>query len=259
MPSGESELYYENPHPDVLVRERKCVVRLRARRSGSIVTLKSTTTCAVYGPDGVKVADATCTVDTDGSILGSVAAADLPATLGIGAGYQLYWSPVENTGTVAQPSIDRECYLALRPLYCPVSDADFEIRYPGISTKLLTGASITHFGGFIDAAFAQAMRELTLRGLWPHQVKSQWSLFLPILEDALANTWSWAYSKSRDQSHQSLAEKHRRAAGAAWGALATTLDRDDDGRPDDPEHMESGAVVLHVNAAPYRTFQSNRW
>ncbi len=241
--SGETTYSFENPHPDVWVRARDNPVSLYCWRNG-VQVQPTACTLEIYTPASSDAAEAPTVIPGTPSTA-TIDAATLPATMGLGAGFQMLWKPT--LGTVR--TVDREAWLALRPLYNPLAGDHLERMYPGI-TNHLTGTGKTTFQWLVDEVHAEGINEITLRGLWPHQVKSQWSLLKPYRHELASKAFRWFFWKSSDQKFASLADKHTQLAANAWDEFATALDQDDDGRPDDPEALHAGATVVHACAAP---------
>ena len=251
--SGETSYSFENPHPDVLVRARDTQVALYCWKDGAQVQ-PSACDLEVYTPESSDAA-ATPAVVLGTPSLATVTAATLPSTLSPGAGFQLLWKP---TLDGVQHLVDREAWLAVRPLYNPLSINHLEGMYPGITAKL-TGSGKTSFDWLVVEVHAEGVVEITQRGLWPHQVKSQWSLLKPYRHMLAAKAFRWMFWRSRDQTMAALAEKHESLAAAAWSEFASALDRDGDGRPDDPEALHAGSTIVHACAAPHTTLQRHRF
>jgi hypothetical protein len=257
-PSGETAYSYDLARPDVLVQGRQSVAKLTVRLNGAIVALNNTTACKLYDLGGTLLATATVAI-ASGSAYATFSAAMLPSTLAIGSGYQLVWSPVLDSGTgISLPDVDRQCFLALRPFYVTVSVVDLLAIDASLLTRMAS-KGFTTLQTWIDAAAVEACRKMSMLGLWPHQVKSQWSCHNPILFDAYSRVCWQMFQWSHEAVYQTSATHYARKAESAWAEMKTTLDRDDDGLPDDDESLEGLRQVLHVNPAPRSYRLSSRW
>ncbi len=175
----------------------------------------------------------------------SIDAVDLPTSLSFGAGYRMIWDVTHADGDTPE-RIPVAVYLARYSLMCPVAQSDLEAEYPDIGSML--GPDVAHLQSFLGAAWSDVLRSMSNDGLWPHEVVDVDRLFTWVRELAFEKVWRNAMV--HQPSYASHYEAHRDAARAAKAAMRTRVDRDQDGIPDDDDHVGTGLGLLRPSIAP---------
>jgi hypothetical protein len=236
--------------PDLLVRARVNVVGVEVEVDGSI-PLISAATVSLLKPDGTSVITAAAATISLGTATYSIPAATLPATMApIGEGWQLVWG-IE-IGGVAQPIIDREAALILRPLHPVIDDTDLEDSYPDISRDR---GSVPSLHRWRVEAWKRIIGRLIQTGHISYQIKSGWVFREPHIEATLWLFYRWlAKNQPASGDWLELSNQHRDNYHAAWDQMNFTVDRDNDGRPDNPNQRQAARRALHINGAPGRIY-----
>lgn len=241
--NGETPISFPTVGPDIFRHNQKNRIRMDPSQDGSPVTVTSGTV-TVYSPNGTAIVNAQAvTPDSTGAyydIAAGVLDKDL-ANIELGVGWQEVWS-LTIAGTVYD--VDRECALALRPLYPVTGDGDITGELP----------NYFRWTGYADgqAQRTAAFRELTRRWLREggatYVAKSQYEFFEPELYLQIAKGLR-NVGLDRDSAEMlDEAEKYQKRYEAAWVKIASTMDYDHDGRPDDPEVRSRPPSVIQRNA-----------
>lgn len=240
-PSGETTYTFRSSAPDVLQRGRQNTVSMRVYHSGAEVT-PATWTFSLLDPGGTEIASANGTSSVASA---TVEAAELPATVATGEGYQEVWV----IGITAGPTltVDREAAVGVRPIYPVVTDLDLSASYPDLAQ--IRGVSLSSLQGFLDEAWKRIVYRWIVAGGLTYQVKSAWVFREPHIELTMSLFFGFlAKSQQGRGSYMELAEKHTAAFERAWRQMSHTLDIDGDGRVDDTGRRKGG-TLLHPNAA----------
>lgn len=208
----------------VFARGRAVTTSIETRLGGSKVA-PSSGTYTLTAPDKTSVSTGAVTVASSVATY-TIAAVDLPTTLGYGGGYRERWKLTFSDGTVTEGQ--RPAYLAREPLYCPTTQADLEQQIPGLSSLL--GASTTDLQGWIDLAWGDTLERLIQGGQWPDAIVDVDGLAAGVRELALSYTLEAFAIASPDYADQ--ASFHRRRAESLLGSIRYRIDDDQDGYAD---------------------------
>ena len=243
--SGESLLSFRVAYPDVLQRGRANAVKLECYRDGSGYAGFTAATCTLYDPTGEVVSTGAASVSS-GVATYTIAALDLPATATLGEGYQLVWVC---TIDGVQRTVDREAAVAVRPISPSVAEPDLQALYPDLAQ--LRGPTLASLQGFIDEAWKQIVVRWISEGGLTYQVKSAYAFRAAHQHLALALFFRYAAKGQPARGNfLELADTHQNRFEAEWQRVSVTLDRDGDGRVDNPGTRSSSSAVLSVNAPP---------
>lgn len=236
--------------PDLIVRNRQNAVEVELEVDGAAPTIDSATV-SLLKPDGTAVVSNEAATVVGGRATYTIPAATLPSTLTpIGEGWQLVWSLT--IGGVAQPLIDREAALILRPLHPVITDVDLEDSYPDISRDRGSVASLLQWR---NEAWKRIIGRLIQTGHITYQIKSGWVFREAHIEATLWLFYRWlAKNQPASGDWMELANTHRDNYHAAYDRINFTVDRDNDGRPDNPNQRQAARRALHVNGAPTTTY-----
>ena len=110
--------------------------------------------------------------------------------------------------------------------------------------------------GFIDSAWDDIVRRWLREGgaWWP--IASPYVFFEAHRELTLSKLWRYIGKTNGNEVFVDLSEKHGREYARQFQAIATQYDRDQDGRVDDPDTLESRHGVISINTP---TAYSPRW
>lgn len=257
MSSGATQYSFWTPYPDMLQRGRGVRVQMPVWRDGAAVApTVDGSSYSLIAPDGTAVVDEEAISLVDDVATYDIDAAELPATLAYGPGYQQVWDLVLPDGSTR--TVDREASVCPRPLYPPCRDRDLLNEYPNLAT--LRGPTTPSFQTFIDQAWNDIVQRLWMEGRLPYQIKSAGAILLPHRELSLAKFFSHLHISAQRGNYETIAAKHEGRYGGFWSKITWTEDRNDDGRVDDPTERVGGATIVQVNAAPmYRRRTDPRW
>lgn len=244
-------------NPEVLQRGADNVIRLEAYEAGLLRT-PTPGTVALYDPAGLQVIAPVAFAVVDDVATYTIAAAALPVTLDLSPLYQLRWS-IDIGGTTYDQR--RECAVSLFKLYPVVSERDLVIgEYPDL-VKLLTPHNRT-LQPFLDKAWKKIIQKLWTVGRWPETMLSQsafqavheeWTYFL-IFKFLYRNT-----AGAGGGRWERLMDFHEAERDAAWSALASRIDHNHDGFPDEDSY-ESAGTLIQRNVHRYAGLPRNgRW
>jgi hypothetical protein len=109
------------------------------------------------------------------------------------------------------------------------------------------GNGRTNAQTFIDSAWNDIVRRWLREGgaWWP--VASPYVFFEAHRELTLSKLWRYIGKSNGNEVFVDLSEKHGREYARQFQAIATQYDRDQDGRIDDPDTLESRHGVISVN------------
>lgn len=252
QPSGETTYTFRSSAPDILQRGRQNTVSMRVYHSGAEIT-PATWTFSLLDPGGTEIASASGAASVASA---TVEAAELPATVQLGEGYQEVWTIAITGGPTL--TVDREAAVAVRPIAPVVTDLDLAAVYPDISA--IRGVSLASLQGFLDEAWKRIVYRWIVAGGLTYEVKSAWVFREPHIELTMSLFFGYlAKSQQGRGSYMELAEKHTAAFERAWRQMSHTLDIDGDGRVDDTSRRKGG-TILHPNAAARATLTRDpRW
>lgn len=245
--SGEVLYTFGTPYPDVLVRGRACKVKMPVYRDGaSVVPTITGSSFSLYAPDGTAIVDSQAITVVASVARLTIAAVDLPATLGLGEGYQERWTLVLADRT---ETVDREAALCVRPLYPVVSDNTLTARYSNLNRYLPQG--VTSWQTKIDAAWDEIVRRLAREGHLSYGVKSPDQLQEPhrlltmhyIFDD-------FAMTQRDAAAWRERAKEQRELYEAAWSPASWRYDDDLDGRVDDVSQRRGAGMVIQSGGSP---------
>jgi hypothetical protein len=242
--SGESSYSVRVTVPDVLQSDRSNAVALEVHFEGALVA-PSSGTFTLFAQGSTPVVDAQPV-----TISGSVARYTVPSsaldttTAGVefGDGWLEEWAltidGVEYTWT-------RPAALAKRPISPSVTDTDLLAEYPDLANYW--GSGRTNAQTFIDSSWQDIVRRWLREGgaWWP--VASPYVFFEAHRELVLAKLWRYIGKSDGNEVFVDLSEKHQREYNRQFQVIATQYDRDQDGRVDDPDTLESRYGVISIN------------
>lgn len=252
------EYTFETSRPMLYQRARRRVTRMPAYLEGALVAPEATSTFSLVAPDGTAIIDAQTVTIADSVAQYTVEAADLPATLALGEGYQEVWGldmPDEH-----HHEVDRSGALVLRPLVPVVSDQDLVRLYPTLAGDKPHG--VTSFQDQIDEAWTEILNTLTSRGMKPYLLKDAWAFKSAHVHLTLAILFrGYALAQAGRGNYLDLSVTEQKLFEAAWAGITSEVDANHDGRPDSPgQERHAAAGVIHVGGAPQRRrSRSAKW
>lgn len=244
--SGEVLYTFRTAYPDVLQVDRAQRVAFPVFRNGALVT-PSGGTFSLLAPDGTAIVDED-PIDVQDDVGGfDLTDVHLDSDLrSLGDGYQERCTLVLPDHSM---TIDRECCLALRPLYPVITDQDLIDEYPTLRQQL--GTAATSFQSWIDAGFKRIVARLVMEGQITYSIKSAWAFRIPHMELAAGLFWRHRGAQPNGAAFLAIAQDHMKAYEAAWSSISWTSDQDHDGRVDDPTQRRAPASgIVHINQSP---------
>ncbi len=251
--SGETNYSVRVTVPDVLQNGRDNVVALEVQHEGETVH-PSSGTFTLFAQGSTAVVDAQATSFHAGRSQYTIPSSALDTTVAgveYGDGWLEEWA-LTISGTVY--TWTRPAALAKRPISPSVTDTDLLAEYPDLATYWGNGR--TNAQTFIDSSWNDIVRRWLREGgaWWP--VASPYVFFEAHRELTLSKLWRYIGKSNGNEVFVDLSEKHGREYARQFQAIATQYDRDQDGRIDDPDTLESRHGVISVNTP---TAYSPRW
>lgn len=242
--SGETNYSVRVTVPDVLQGGRDNVIALEVQHDGATVH-PSSGTLTLYAQGTTPVVTAAATSFSGGRSHYTVPAAALDtSTAGVdfGDGWLEEWA-LTISGTVY--TWTRPAALAKRPISPSVTDTDLLAEYPDLANYW--GSGRTNAQTFIDSSWEDIVRRWLREGgaWWP--IASPYVFFEAHRELTLSKLWRYIGKSDGNEIFVDLSEKHQREYNRQFQTIATQYDRDQDGRVDDPDSLESRHGVVHVN------------
>lgn len=242
--SGETSYSVRVTVPDVLQSGRSNAVALEVQHAGAVVTPDSGT-FTLYAQGQTAVVDAAAVVISGGVATYTVPSAVLDTTVAgvdYGDGWLEEW-------TLSIGSVDytwtRPAALAKRPISPSLTDTDLLAEYPDLANYW--GSGRTNAQTFITSAWQDIVRRWLREGgaWWP--VASPYVFFEAHRELTLSKLWRYIGKSDGNEVFVDLSEKHGREYARQFQTIATQYDRDQDGRIDDPDSLESRHGVVAIN------------
>ena len=243
---GERGYTFHAPYERVLERGRAQEVRQPAEYDGSTIA-PSSGTYTLYDPDGDVVVTDSVTIGSDGVATYTIGASDLPSTLDLGTGYYEVWSLVMPDGSTRSPR--RLVVLARKALDPPIGDGDMEHEYSGLAA--MRGQALGSYQDSREQAWGQILRRLSREGAWSHLVYDASAFYDAHLALSLAKLFRSFHARTGDERWHREGRDQELHYDRAWQALAVAWDRDEDGKPDDPDDRTGVDGPINRNAAPY--------
>lgn len=256
MSDAEILYSFRFPYQNVLQRERAQVVQAPASFGGELVAPASGT-FSLIGPDGVAVIDAEAITIVDLVATYSIAANELPSTLGYGELYQERWALTMPDGTVRTPR--RECAIAPFLIHPVLAEADItEGEYPDLVNEL--GDDFDSLQPFITEGWRRLLEWLFKQGQWPDLMLSTSAFRRPHREWALFLIFKHLFRvTSGNNRWKILMDLHKSELDGALAGFTSRVDSDIDGLPDSTSRQAT-STVIHKNAAPIRRLpRSPKW
>jgi len=242
--SGERSYSVRVTVPDVLQAGRDNLVALEVQWEGEAVHPDSGT-FTLYGQGSTALIDAQATTFHAGESQYTIPASVLDtaaAGVNFGDGWLEEWA-LTISGVVY--TWTRPAALAKRPISPSVTDTDLLAEYPDLANYW--GSGRTNAQTFIDSSWQDIVRRWLREGgaWWP--VASPYVFFEAHRELVLAKLWRYIGKSDGNEVFVDLSEKHQREYNRQFQTIATQYDRDQDGRIDDPDSLESRYGVIAVN------------
>lgn len=256
MSDAEKLYSFRRPFQNVLQRERAQDVQLPASYGGELVA-PSSGTFSLIGPDGVAVIDAEAVTITDLVATYSIAAIELPSTLGYGELYQERWALEMPDGTTR--TVRRECAIAPFLIHPVLAEADItEGEYPDLVNEL--GDDFDSLQPFITEGWRRLLEWLFKQGQWPDLMLSTSAFRRPHREWALFLIFKHLFRvTSGNNRWEKLMNHHKAELSGSLDGFTSRIDYDVDGLPDD-RSRQAAKTVIHKNAGPFRRLgRSAKW
>jgi hypothetical protein len=242
--SGEKSYSVRVTVPDVLQSGRDNAVALEVQHDGATVH-PSAGTFTLFAQGSAAVITAAATSFAAGRSNYTIPSSALDTTVAgvdYGDGWLEEWaltiSGVVHTWT-------RPAALAKRPISPSVTDTDLLAEYPDLANYW--GSGRTNAQTFIDSSWDDIVRRWLREGgaWWP--VASPYVFFEAHRELTLSKLWRYIGKSDGNEVFVDLSTKHQAEYNRQFQTIATQYDRDQDGRVDDPDALESRHGVVNIN------------
>ena len=245
IPNGATLYSFRNSYPSVIVREKANTARLAAYRSGALVA-PSSATYTLVGPSGTAIVSAeTCTISNSVAQY-SIPSASLPATVGLGEGFQERWV-FTFAGEPATVEVLRPACLVVAAIYPVVTDLDLTAQYFALGDYL--AGSMTSYQTQIDEAWGQLMARMVRHGRLPYCVRTPDALRECHLHLTLAITFQGFGLGAEGEHWRVLAKQHREEYERSYQQLTLQLDNDQDRLVDNPNLRDPATVPTFLAPA----------